>query len=277
MTLDEYYSIKADVERELNNPDFGSYVGSPMKPMKPMKTQKIPKAQKPKAKYVRSTNRLDFDPSWLETFKSKFVVSSSGCWEWTGCHQKPVNAQLPYGITCVRYLDGDFSQAQTHRVSWYVYHGAIPMGLMVLHRCSNPGCGNPDHLYLGTAKDNHLDCVRDGTFKHASTKGMKIITRDLKAKVVARMIELGFETATNRQKSAIRNQLQDEFGLNREQLIGAWRTRSKAYLSSVPGPGKGNGTRCSYDSVEYPSIYKCRKATGKGWNSLIADPLFKLL
>jgi hypothetical protein len=49
-----------------------------------------------------------------------------------------------------------------HRVAWKEWIGPIPDGLCVLHRCDNPPCFNPDHLFLGTKTDNHEDMVRKG-------------------------------------------------------------------------------------------------------------------
>lgn len=41
-----------------------------------------------------------------------------------------------------------------HRVSWIIHYGYIPQGMHILHHCDNPPCVNPEHLELGTAKDN---------------------------------------------------------------------------------------------------------------------------
>ena len=49
-----------------------------------------------------------------------------------------------------------------HRLSWEAHRGPIPKGLRVLHRCDNPPCINPRHLYLGTASDNNHDMYRRG-------------------------------------------------------------------------------------------------------------------
>ena len=50
-----------------------------------------------------------------------------------------------------------------HRIAWILTHGVIPEGLYVLHRCGNPKCCNPHHLYLGSMSDNAKDRVTDGT------------------------------------------------------------------------------------------------------------------
>jgi hypothetical protein len=48
------------------------------------------------------------------------------------------------------------------RYSWEIHHGGIPEGMWVLHRCDNPRCVRPEHLFLGTASDNNLDSLRKG-------------------------------------------------------------------------------------------------------------------
>lgn len=75
------------------------------------------------------------------------------CWPWTGGKSR-------YGYGHMGH--GRDMQLASHRVAWAVTHGPIPDGLCVLHRCDNPPCCNPAHLFLGTKKENTHDMVGKG-------------------------------------------------------------------------------------------------------------------
>jgi len=87
------------------------------------------------------------------------INSVSGCWEWNGVTRQG------YGRF---HKDGKMRTA--HRVSYEIHIGSA-MDLLVLHKCDNASCVNPDHLFLGTQRDNVLDMVSKN--RHKSLKGSK--------------------------------------------------------------------------------------------------------
>lgn len=97
-----------------------------------------------------------------KSVKEKFMdkcepVTECGCWIWLGT----INTN-GYGRIS---LTGRKEQA--HRYSFVLFKGKLAAGMQVNHKCDNPLCVNPDHLYAGTQKQNIRDCIDRGRFKGA--------------------------------------------------------------------------------------------------------------
>lgn len=83
------------------------------------------------------------------------INPETGCWEWTKFRD-------PLGYARIHIRDRVFL---VHRVSYFVFIDEIPNDMDICHRCDNPSCCNPDHLFPGTHSDNMRDMVRKGRRK----------------------------------------------------------------------------------------------------------------
>lgn len=78
------------------------------------------------------------------------IAAPEGCWEWSGARDRD-----GYGICGNR--SGSEGERRAHRFSYELHFGPITEGFIICHRCDNPPCCNPAHLYLGTDADNATD------------------------------------------------------------------------------------------------------------------------
>jgi hypothetical protein len=83
------------------------------------------------------------------------LVDDRGCWIWTG---KTTNRR--YGLIGWRGRSW-----LVHRVAWVLRHGELAPDVLVLHRCDRPPCCNPDHLFVGSQRDNVRDCIAKKRFR----------------------------------------------------------------------------------------------------------------
>lgn len=93
--------------------------------------------------------RFNLNQEEVSRFWNKVLISENECWEWLAAKN-----EKGYGVFGIRkYTD------KAPRISWRLKYGSIKNNLFVLHKCDNPGCVRPDHLFLGTNKQNIEDMI----------------------------------------------------------------------------------------------------------------------
>lgn len=127
----------------------------------------------------------------------KFVIRNKvGCWGWSGCCPKnPGYGQFRSNMKIIR----------AHRASWIIHYGEIPKGKFVCHKCDNPICSNPDHLFLGTCKDNNYDCIKKGRHPTLGKKGEDNHCAVITAKIAKKIKQLLKETNDQKKIAKIFN------------------------------------------------------------------------
>lgn len=102
----------------------------------------------------------------MEELRARFEANveqgePDACWPWTGTIRRKGYGQLSHQRRAIL----------AHRLAWELAHGPIPEGLQVCHRCDNPPCCNPAHLFLGTAADNQRDKRQKGRAARGEANG----------------------------------------------------------------------------------------------------------
>jgi hypothetical protein len=92
-----------------------------------------------------------------------FVRKHESCWEWIGAV-----GRNGYG----RFWDGK-RLALVHRFAFELHFGEIPPSKFICHHCDNRRCVRPDHLFVGTAKDNREDMLRKGRWRKSRPVGLR--------------------------------------------------------------------------------------------------------
>lgn len=123
-----------------------------------------------------------------QVFWSNYTVKENGCWEWNGPHN-----HQGYGV----FYPMDGSKKCTagvvaHRISCFLTCDDFDNELIVMHKCDNPPCINPEHLKQGTTMDNVRDKIAKGRARYL--KGSELSTSKLNpwmVRVIRRVYEFG--------------------------------------------------------------------------------------
>jgi len=118
---------------------------------------------------TRRKNALSMGKKNKKKLKDRFfsfVEKTEYCWNWIG----------DIGVGGYGRIWHNGKTVKAHRLSYIKFKGKIPKGILVCHKCDNPKCVNPDHLFLGTEKDNTDDRDNKDRQARGSCHGMSKFT-----------------------------------------------------------------------------------------------------
>lgn len=150
-------------------------------------------------------------PSLDDRFWSKVERrGSNDCWPWTAAVRRPDEG---YGAF---WLNGRHQPSS--RVAYMLTKGDVPEGMVVCHRCDNPPCCNPGHLFVGTPKENDADRVAKGRQARGSGNGFSKLTEEQVRIIKAAKLP-------GRAPYGYRAKLAEQFGVSRATITDVWSRR----------------------------------------------------
>jgi len=158
---------------------------------------------------------MTYNESVIDRFWSKInCKGDDDCWNWQGGKHS-----FGYGVLG-RGRRGE-GLVRANRLAWELTYGPIPDGMCVLHKCDNPSCVNPKHLFLGTRADNNLDAKQKGRTQpppikrgsnNCRAKLTEVQVAELRARYMAGL------PPKRKGRRAFTEQLAAEFGIDRSQV-----------------------------------------------------------
>lgn len=178
-----------------------------------------------------------------EAFHARYKVDeTTGCWIWTGAYDKDGYGQ--WQTEKIRQANGKYLRIRRRapRISWELHKGDIPEGKYILHKCDDPRCVNPDHLLLGTPKQNSEDMVRKGRSPRGEKQGNSRLSE-------AQVIEI-------RTSSETLESLAKRFGVSVATVSDARMGRTWAHIQikSVINPNENKERKQSSDHLSDEDI-----------------------
>ena len=143
-------------------------------------------------------------------------MDSNGCIPW-------VSTKTSKGYGLLRVASTGSKKTGAHRIAWVLENGDLPPEVLVLHRCDNPSCVNPDHLFLGSPKENTEDMVK----KNRHAWGKPLPWQKLNAEDGKKILEL-------RLAGYMQQKVADLFGVSRPliSLIESGKVKHSASVTA---------------------------------------------
>jgi hypothetical protein len=168
---------------------------------------------------------------------AKIVVTGKGCWEWTGARN-----WAGYG-----HAEYQGKTVSAHRLSYQAFIGPIPDGLCICHRCDNPSCVNPDHLWAGSFQSNSWDASVKGRL------GKPRYSHRLLSDETVREVRL-----LHSQRKAGFRALSKQFGVSKSVIVGIVLNRTYHDPGYIPKRGPSPLATPRKPSLRDPGVQATR-------------------
>lgn len=212
----------------------------------------------------RTKDESDTDYLINRTNKVSRVDGMSECWEWTKALVGPQDG-LRYGV-----FRRHGKNITAHRAAYEAFVGPIPAGALICHKCNNPRCCNPEHLYAGTYQSNADDMMAHGAYMAARPRRIKHSRAKLTEEDVAEIRHLASETDLTYVEIAARFGV-DRSTVNRLALNDAWPEMHPRRPRHRNGGGRGERNKLVTLTQEQALEIKRLLASGRKGASLATE------